>query len=76
LKIRECDIRKIAFVSKNSLYEYLVMYFGLTTAPAYYMDLVNMEFLEYFDMFNVVFIDDVLDYSKDKGDEEHLPLVL
>jgi hypothetical protein len=52
------------------------MYFGLTTAPAYYMDLVNMEFLEYFDMFNVVFIDDVLDYSKDKGDEEHLPLVL
>jgi hypothetical protein len=58
------------------LYEYMVMYLGLTKAPTYYMDLVNKEFMEYLDMFVMVFINDVLVYSKDEEHEEHLRLVL
>jgi hypothetical protein len=56
LKIRECDIPKTAFVSRYSLYEYTVMSFGLTNAPAYFMYLMNKVFMEYMDKFVVVFI--------------------
>jgi hypothetical protein len=50
-----------------------MMFFGLTNALAYYMDLMNMDFMEYLDKFVIVFIDGMLVYSK--GEEEHLHLV-
>jgi hypothetical protein len=53
------------------------MSFGLTNAPAYFMNLMNKVFMEYLDRFIVVFIDDILTYSKSDSDhEEHLRLVL
>jgi hypothetical protein len=74
LKIRECDILKTAFVSRYGLYEYTVMSFGLTNAPAYFMYLMNKVFMEYLDKFVVVFINDILVYSR--SEEEHLRLAL
>jgi hypothetical protein len=64
---------EFAFILRNGLNEYMMMYFGLIEDPTYYMDLMNKEFMEYLDKFVVVFINDVLVYSKD---EEHLCLVL
>jgi hypothetical protein len=64
LKIRESDIPKTAFHTRYGLYEYTVMYFGLTNAPAYFMYLINKVFMEYLDKFVVVFIDDILTFSK------------
>jgi Zn-dependent M16 (insulinase) family peptidase len=53
------------------------MSFGLNNAPAYFMNLINKVFMEYLDKFVVVFIDDILVYSKDDGEhEEHLRMVL
>jgi hypothetical protein len=73
LKIRECDIPKTAFISRYGLYEYTVMSFGLTNALAYFMYLINMVFMEYLDWSVVVFIDDILVYSRSEEDhEEHL----
>jgi hypothetical protein len=63
LKIRPEDIPKIAFTTRYGLYEFLVMSFGLTIAPAYFMNLMNKVFMEYLDQFVVVFIDDILVYS-------------
>jgi hypothetical protein len=60
LKIQECDIPKTAFVLRYGLYEYTVMSFGLTNAPAYFMYLMNKVFMEYLYKFIVVFIDDIL----------------
>jgi hypothetical protein len=74
LKIRESDIPKTAFRTRYGLYEYTVMSFGLTNAPAYFMYLMNKVFMEYLDRFVVVFIDDILVFSKTV--EEHLRLVL
>jgi hypothetical protein len=74
LKIRECDILKTAYISRYGLYEYTVMSFGLTNAPAYFMYLMNKVFMEYLDKFVVVFIDDILVYSG--SEEEHLRLAL
>jgi hypothetical protein len=74
LKIWECDILKIAFISRNDLYKYTVMSFGSANAPAYFIDLMNMVSMELRDKFVVVFIDDILVYSK--GKEEQLCLVL
>jgi hypothetical protein len=74
LKIRECDIPKTAFVSWYGLYEYTVMSFGLTNAPAYFMYMMKNVFMEYLDKFVVVFIDDILVYSR--CEEEHLCLAL
>jgi hypothetical protein len=64
LKIWECDIPKTTFVSRYGLYEYTVMSFGLTNALAYFMYLMNKVFMEYLDKFVVVFIDDILAYSR------------
>jgi hypothetical protein len=73
LKILECDIPKTAFVSRYGLYEYTVMSFGLTNAPAYFMYLMNKVFIEYLDKFVMVFIDDILVYSRSEEEhEEHL----
>ncbi|WVZ51781.1 LOW QUALITY PROTEIN: hypothetical protein U9M48_002892 [Paspalum notatum var. saurae] len=74
LKIRPSDICKTAFTTKYGLYEYTVMSFGLTNAPAYFMQLMNSVFMDYLDN---GFIDDILIYSKTKSEhEEHLRLVL
>ena len=77
MKVRELDIPKTAFVTRYGSYEYTVMPFGLTNAPAYFMNMMNKVFMDFLDKFVVVFIDDILIYSKShKLHEEHLRLVL
>jgi hypothetical protein len=77
LKIRATDIPKTAFTTRYGLYEYTVMSFGLTNAPAYFMNLMNKVFMEFLDKFVVVFIDDILIYSKSEVEHAtHLKLVL
>jgi hypothetical protein len=60
LKVQECDISKITFISRYGLYEFMVMSFGLTNAPAYFMYMMNKVSMVYLDMFVVVFIDNIL----------------
>ena len=77
LKIKPDDVPKIAFRPRYEHYEFLVMPFGLTNAPAAFMDLMNRVFKPFLDKFVVIFIDDILIYSKSKEDHEgHLRLVL
>jgi hypothetical protein len=77
LKIWESDIPKTAFCTRYGLYEYTVMSFRLTNALAYFMYLMNKVFMEYLDKFVVVFIDDILKFSKmEEEHEKHLRLVL
>jgi hypothetical protein len=77
MKIRPSDIPKTDFSTRYGLYEFTAMSFGLTNAPAYFMNLMNKVFMEYLDRFVVVFIDDILIYSKSDIDhDEHLRLVL
>jgi hypothetical protein len=77
LKIRESDIPKTAFRTRYGLYEYTMMSFGLTNAPAYFMYLMNKVFMEYLDKFVVVFINDILIFSKTEEEhEKHLRMVL
>ena len=77
IKIREEDIPKTAFSTRYGLYEYTVMSFGLTNAPAYFMYLMNSIFFEELDVFVVIFIDDILIFSKTKeGHAEHIRIVL
>jgi hypothetical protein len=77
LKIRVTDIPKTAFITRYGLYEYTVMSFRLTNAPAYFMYLMNKVFIEYLDKFVVVFIDDILIFSKNEEEHDvHLRLVL
>jgi hypothetical protein len=77
LRIRESDIPKTAFCTRYGLYEYTVMSFGLTNAPAYFMYLMNKVFIEYLDKFVVVFIDGILIFSKTEEEhKKHLRLVL
>ncbi|WVZ89946.1 hypothetical protein U9M48_036291, partial [Paspalum notatum var. saurae] len=77
IKIGKEDIPKTAFSTRYGLYEYLVMSFGLTNAPAFFTYMMNSVFMNELDKFVVVFIDDILIYSKDeKEHEEHLRIVL
>jgi hypothetical protein len=77
LKIQESDIPKTAFRTRYGLYEYTVMSFELTNALAYFMYLMNKVFMEYLDRFIIVFIDDILIFSKTMEEhKEHLRLVL
>jgi hypothetical protein len=77
IKIRPSDIPKTAFSTRYGLYEYLVMSFGLTNAPAYFMYLMNSVFMQELDKFVMVFIDDILIYSKTPEDHaKHLHVIL
>jgi hypothetical protein len=77
IKIRDEDIPKTAFSTRYGLYEYLVMSFGLTNAPAHLIYLMNSVFMTELDKFVMVFIDDIHVYSKSMEDhEEHLWVVL
>ena len=69
IRVREEDIPKTAFVTRYGSYEYTVMSFGLTNAPATFSRLMNYIFMDYLDKFIVVYLDDILVYSKNK--EEH-----
>ena len=71
------DIPKMAFSTRYGLYEYLVMSFGLTNAPAFFMYLMNSVFMPELDKFMVVFIDNILVYSKNNEEHaQHLLIVL
>ncbi|GJW79072.1 putative reverse transcriptase domain-containing protein [Tanacetum coccineum] len=77
LRVREEDIPKTAFRTRYGHYEFQVMPFGLIKAPAVFMDLKNRVCKPYLDKFVIVFIDDILIYSKSKEEhEEHLKLIL
>jgi hypothetical protein len=64
LRIKEADVQKTTFVTRYGRYELTVMPFGLTNASAFFMNLMNKVFMEELDKFVVVFIDDILIYSK------------
>jgi hypothetical protein len=77
IKIRPCDIPKTAFSTRYGLYEFLVMSFGLTNAPAYFMYLMNFVFMMELNKFVVVFINDICIYSKNEKElAKHLRIVL
>jgi hypothetical protein len=77
IKIKPEDVPKTAFVSRYGHHEYLLVPFGLTNAPAIFINLMNKIFMPYLDKFVIVFIDDILIYSKDKEDHaKHLRIAL
>nr|GEV15218.1 retrotransposon protein, putative, Ty3-gypsy subclass [Tanacetum cinerariifolium] len=77
LRVREEDIPKTAFRTCYGHYEFQVMPFGLTNTPAVFMDLINQVCKPYLDRFVIVFIDDILIYSKNRKEHEgHLKLIL
>ena len=77
LRVRDGNIQKTAFRTRYGHYEFLVMSFVLMNAPSTFMDLMNRVFHEYLDSFVIVFIDDILIYSKTKEEhEQHLRLTL
>ncbi|GKA29136.1 putative reverse transcriptase domain-containing protein [Tanacetum coccineum] len=77
LRVRDEDIPKTVFRTRYGHYEFQVMPFGLTNAPAVFMDLMNQVCKPYLDKFVIVFIDDILIYSKSKEEHaEHLKLIL
>ncbi|KAA0052195.1 pol protein [Cucumis melo var. makuwa] len=76
LRIKDSNVSKTSFCSRYGYYEFIVMSFGLTNAPAMFMDLMNRVFREFLDTFVIVFIDDILKYSNTEAKhEEHLRMV-
>ena len=71
LQVKDVDVPKISFRTRYGHHEFLVMPFGLTNAPTAFMDLMNRVFQPYLDQFVVVFIDDILVYSKAAQEHEH-----
>ena len=77
MRIRKEDVTKTAFNTRYGHYEWIVMPFGLTNAPAMFIDLMQRVFQPYLDQFVVIFIDDILVYSKSEEEhEKHLRIVL
>ncbi|TYK29800.1 ty3-gypsy retrotransposon protein [Cucumis melo var. makuwa] len=77
LRIKDSDVPKTAFRSRYGHYEFIVMFFGLMNAPTLFMDLMNRGSKEFLDTFVIVFIDDILIYSKTEAEhEENLHMVL
>ena len=77
VRVKAEDVSKTAFQMRCGHFEFLVMPFGVTNAPVVFIDLMNHVFAPYFDQFVVVFIDDILIYSKTKDEHvEHLRIVL
>ena len=71
MKIRDSDIPMTAFVTRYGQFEFTVVSFGLTNAPAYFMNMMNKVFMDELDKFVVVFIDDILVYSPTTEEHEH-----
>ena len=77
MRIKDTDVHKMTFRTLYGHYEFLVIPFGLTNAPAAFMDLMNHFFRSYVDQFVMVFTDDILVYSKDQEDHDtHLRVVI
>ncbi|KAA3473224.1 Retrovirus-related Pol polyprotein from transposon 297 family [Gossypium australe] len=77
LRVKDSDVLKTAFRTRYGHYRFLVMPFRLTNTPAIFMDLMNRIFRPYLDRFVVIFIDDILIYSRDESEHfEHLQIVL
>ena len=77
LRVKDVDVSKTTFRTRYGHYEFLVIPFGLTNAPTTFMDLMNRVFRPYLDQFVVVFIDDILVYSRDEQEhEKHLKIVI
>jgi hypothetical protein len=77
INIRSEDVPKTTFSTRYGLHEYLVMLFGLTNAPAHFMCLMNSIFIPELDKFVMVFIKDILIYSKNEEEhEKHLQIIL
>jgi len=77
IKVTDEDMRKTAFRTRYRHYEYSVMPFGVTNVPGVFMEYMNRIFHAYLDRFVVVFIDDILIYSKSEEEHaEHLKIVL
>lgn len=77
IRVRDCDTEKMAFNTRIGKLEFLVMPFGLTNAPATFQTLMNTILQPYLDRFMVVYLDDIIVYSKTaKEHADHLELVL
>src|SRR6266540_2143280 len=77
IKFREEDIPKTSFSTRYGLYEYLMMSFGLTNAPAFFMYLMNLVFMMELDVCVIILIDDILVYSKNEEEHSrHLRIIL